>query len=67
VHDSGGSSTWCHACGELLIERDWYVLGHWGLDDKGCCANCGERLPGHFHARPGNFGPARIPVRLSAY
>ena len=67
VHDSKGSSTWCHGCGELLIERDWYVLGKWGLDADGCCANCGERLPGHFHARPGSFGAQRIPVSMSRY
>jgi pyruvate formate lyase activating enzyme len=27
VHDAQGGSTWCHACGELLIARDWYQLG----------------------------------------
>jgi hypothetical protein len=24
VHDEGGSSTYCHKCGEKLIGRDWY-------------------------------------------
>ena len=67
VHDNQGSSTWCHSCGELLIERDWYVLGHWGLDTKGCCANCGTALPGHFLDQPGHFGAQRIPVNLSRY
>ena len=27
VHDVEGGSTCCHACGELLIGRDWYRLG----------------------------------------
>src|SRR4051812_8379517 len=27
VHDAGGSSTRCHSCGTVLIERDWYELG----------------------------------------
>ncbi|RLA51370.1 MAG: AmmeMemoRadiSam system radical SAM enzyme, partial [Gammaproteobacteria bacterium] len=27
VRDPEGSSTWCHNCGELLIERDWHRLG----------------------------------------
>jgi len=67
VHDNKGSSTWCHSCAELLIERDWYVLGHWGLDAKGCCANCGTPLPGHFLDQPGDFGAQRIPVNLSRY
>jgi pyruvate formate lyase activating enzyme len=65
VHDRNGSSTWCHACGELLIERDWYVLGHWGLDRNGHCANCGASLPGHFAAQPGNFGAQRIPLAIN--
>jgi len=64
VHDPAGSSTFCHACGELLIERDWYQLGHWGLDSHGCCAACGTALPGHFDPLPGAFGNARMPVRL---
>ena len=65
VHDAGGSSTYCPECGDLLIERDWYRLGHWGLKDVGRCGNCGYRLPGHFFERPGDFGPRRIPVRLN--
>lgn len=65
VHDRNGSSTWCHACGELLIERDWYVLGHWGLDRNGQCLNCGASLPGHFAAQPGNFGAQRIQVAIN--
>ena len=64
VHDAGGASTYCPECGNLLIERDWYRLGQWNLTEQGCCSSCGYRLPGHFDARPGTFGPRRIPVRL---
>jgi len=64
VHDSVGSSTWCHACGELLIERDWYVLGHWGLDTRGHCRQCNASLPGHFAAQPDRFGARRIPISI---
>jgi pyruvate formate lyase activating enzyme len=67
VHDSEGSSTWCHACGALLIERDWYRLGRWGLDAGGRCAACATPVPGHFEARPGGFGRQRIPVRLTGF
>jgi len=65
VHDPDGSSTYCHACGEPLIERDWYRLGRWGLDANGACAECGTILPGHFDATPDAFGARRIPVRLN--
>ena len=64
VHDCGGGSTWCHGCGELLIERDWYELGRWGLTPEGCCAQCGVQVPGVFAPQPGRWGARRMPVRL---
>lgn len=62
VHDARGGSTYCPSCGELLIERDWYQLGHWGLDEKGHCASCGSAIPGVFEAWPGSWGQRRQPV-----
>jgi len=64
VHDQKGESTYCHQCGELLIERDWYVLGHWGLDEKGCCSKCGTKLAGVLESRPGTWGARRMPVAM---
>jgi pyruvate formate lyase activating enzyme len=52
VRDPAGSSTWCHHCGELLVEREWHRLGHWGLDERGGCAACGTIVAGHFSAVP---------------
>jgi pyruvate formate lyase activating enzyme len=66
VHDREGQSTCCHACGALLIERDWYALGAWNLDADGACATCGEPCAGVFEAQPGNWGARRLPVRLAA-
>ncbi len=59
VHDSGGQSTWCHKCGELLIERDWYQLGRWNLTPEGKCASCGEPCAGYFDKMPVNSAPGR--------
>jgi pyruvate formate lyase activating enzyme len=67
VHDSDGGSTRCHSCGALLIERDWYELGQWGLDAHGCCSQCGTRCAGVFEARPGSWGARRQPVRLAEW
>jgi pyruvate formate lyase activating enzyme len=67
IYDREGSSTWCPGCGALLIERDWYQLGRWGVDTEGCCATCGMRLPGQFATLPGRFGSQRIPVRLADF
>jgi pyruvate formate lyase activating enzyme len=66
VHDRAGQSTYCHACGALLIERDWYELGSWNLVEGGRCAACGERCAGVFEERPGTWGSRRLPVRIAA-
>lgn len=66
VHDSEGGSTWCPGCGALLIERDWFTLGRWGLDEKGRCRSCRHQVPGRFEARPGDWGARRQPVRLQS-
>jgi len=65
VRDPEGSSTWCHNCGELLIERDWHRLGRWGLDDQGGCAACGANLPGHFARQPQQLTAGPVRVRFS--
>ncbi|GAA4898681.1 AmmeMemoRadiSam system radical SAM enzyme [Ferrimonas pelagia] len=68
VHDSDGGSTRCPRCRALLIERDWYELGSWGLSldaqDQGVCTECGEAIPGRFEATPGQWGRQRVPVRI---
>jgi pyruvate formate lyase activating enzyme len=65
VHDPAGQSTRCVSCGNLLIERDGYRLGRWGLDDHGRCSTCGTACPGVFEPQPGDWGGRRLPVRLS--
>ncbi|MGH8402640.1 MAG: AmmeMemoRadiSam system radical SAM enzyme, partial [Gammaproteobacteria bacterium] len=64
VHDRAGGSTYCHQCGTLVIERDWYELGEWRLTDSGECRRCGTRLPGVFRGKPGHWGRRRMPVRI---
>ncbi|WP_062263438.1 AmmeMemoRadiSam system radical SAM enzyme [Endozoicomonas arenosclerae] len=64
VHDSRGGSTWCHKCGHILIERDWYQLGAWNLN-SGCCNHCGESVGGVFESKAGVWGSKRIPVRMN--
>ncbi len=64
VHDPAGASTYCHGCGSLLIERDWYELGRWNLDTHGRCRSCGTPCAGVFEGEPGAWGRRRQPVRL---
>jgi len=65
VHDPAGSSTYCAGCGTRLIERDWYELGEWRLDEQGRCLQCAAQLPGVFNGAPGTWGARRLPVRIA--
>ena len=67
VHDEAGGSTYCHACGERVIGRDWYVITDWRLDSAGRCRRCGARCAGVFEAEPGAWGARREPVRLADF
>lgn len=59
VHDPAGQSTYCASCGALVIERDWYTLGRYELDEAGRCLSCGHRLAGRFEREPGRWGSRR--------
>lgn len=59
VHDTAGSSTYCHHCGKRVIERDWYNLGEYALDDQGHCKQCGTMMHGRFGGAPGKWGARR--------
>lgn len=67
VHDKAGDSTYCHSCGTGLIERDWYELGAWNLDEKGRCKKCGTQCAGVFEPSPGTWGSKRQPVHLENF
>jgi pyruvate formate lyase activating enzyme len=67
VHDEAGQSTYCHACGEQVIGRDWYRITAWRLTPEGACASCGATCAGVFDARPGVWGQRRMPVRLGGF
>ncbi|BAU49521.1 pyruvate formate lyase-activating protein [Sulfurifustis variabilis] len=67
VHDEAGGSTYCHACGEKLVGRDWYVITEWNLDAEGRCARCGTACAGVFETAPGEWGAKRLPVRLKNF
>ncbi len=62
VHDGDGGSTYCHGCGMRVVERDWYRLGEYRLDDRGRCTSCGTKVPGLFDGPAGDWGRRRQPV-----
>lgn len=65
IHDAEGGSTYCRECGELLINRDWYVLSDWNLSKDSSCGFCGATCAGVFEKEAGTWGSKRMPVRLS--
>lgn len=66
VHHRQGDVTSCHACDRELIVRDWYAIQEFDLTPDGRCPGCGTAVPGRFEVAPGDFGPRRIPIRISS-
>ncbi len=57
----------CASCGEVVIERDWYVLGAYRLTDDGRCRSCDAPLAGRFDGPAEHWGAKRVPVRLADF
>ncbi|MFN3884949.1 MAG: AmmeMemoRadiSam system radical SAM enzyme [Rhodocyclaceae bacterium] len=66
VHDRAGDSTYCPGCGKVVIERDWYEILSYSLDDTGHCKHCGAAIAGCFGHFGRPFGARRIPIRIAA-
>src|SRR5688572_2176522 len=64
THDEEGQSTYCHACKERLIGRDWYELTAWNVTAEGRCLACGTQCAGVFEGRPGAWGRRRRPLTV---
>ena len=64
VHDREAGITRGTHCGAALIERDWYEILDYALDDTGACRKCGTALAGRFGHFSSPFGSRRIPVAI---
>ncbi len=67
VHDKAGDTTHCPGCGKAVIERDWYRILGYALNDAGHCRHCNAKVAGRFGSFGKPFGPQRIPVRLHSH
>ncbi|MFT3764542.1 MAG: AmmeMemoRadiSam system radical SAM enzyme [Minicystis sp.] len=65
VHDPEGDTTCCPSCGAACIERDWYSILAYRLNEAGQCQRCGTRIAGRYAARAESFGRRRIPVVIA--
>lgn len=65
VHDPIGSSTYCPNCNKVVIERDWYQIRQYQLDDLGHCKYCNFQMPGYFSGPQGHWGAKRIPLKVN--
>lgn len=61
VSDPSTQSTYCPSCKSCLIERDWFKLGKYAIND-GNCQSCGFHIAGVFPEHKGNWGPRRVPL-----
>ncbi len=66
IHDKRRQSTYCPACQRQVIERDWYVLGQYAIEN-GCCRECYGRIAGCFDDTPGDWGSRRQPIDMAAW
>lgn len=48
IRDIKDSSTYCKKCGTLLIERDWFKVTKYNLDEFARCKNCHSLCDGIF-------------------
>jgi pyruvate formate lyase activating enzyme len=64
IVDPGGQTTYCPACGEIVIGRDGYEITEYRVR-AGRCRSCGQMIAGRFDAAPGHWGSRRLPVRFS--
>jgi pyruvate formate lyase activating enzyme len=65
VHDEEGGTTFCAACENAVIVRDWYRILNYRVSEDGGCLECGERIAGRYGAFAQPFGPRRIPVNIT--
>ncbi len=65
VFDPEGGTTYCPACHEPLIVRDWHAILEYQLTDNGHCPACDTAIPGRFTHFDHAFGRRRIPIRMS--
>jgi pyruvate formate lyase activating enzyme len=63
IVDPEGATTYCPNCNDPLIERHYYEIRKYNLQDHKC-ANCGYGIPGCFGLHQGDWGNQRLPISI---
>ena len=66
VDDVQGQSTYCPSCEKLIVERNWYELGEFHIDE-GSCSYCSTKIAGRFESAQGTWGRKRQPVEIGRH
>ncbi len=66
ISDRSRQSTYCPRCDRVVIERDGYHLGQYGLEGNRC-GQCGAEIAGRFGDEVGHWGGRRKPVRIAEF
>lgn len=61
IVDPETQNSYCHHCKQVLIERNWFNISKYTLDDNRC-RNCQTIIPGHFAQPESIWGRKRMPV-----
>ena len=56
--------TYCHNCGEAVIERSGFAIATARLKN-GCCPKCGEKIPGVWGDKINSTNDVRLAIRRS--
>lgn len=67
ISDVDNDTTYCCRCHRPLIQRDYYNIESWNLDNNANCTHCGTPLPGVFEDHQGHWGRQRKVVHLEDY
>lgn len=64
VHNAEGDCTFCPHCKTPVIERDWYNILSYQLNNQGHCLKCDYAIAGRFDGPSGSWGAKRQAVRF---
>ena len=65
ILNASHQNTYCPNWKQLVIERNWYELGQFNIENQ-ACKFCGELVDGYFDKNCGNWGRKRMPISFSA-